>query len=745
MKLNYIFYTSVIALTVMLSSCGGGSGGNAPNNIVVSSSSTQSSSTQSSSSEPRVAEPPVVIAPDNQTFTLDEDATFYGEISSHLNDVIVSGSLGTFSRIIHTVNGGLVTLADGANKPSKTRFTYRPAEDFNGEDEGRIYVKKYYNDGTAITQEIKIVFDVKPIVDQNFKFNIRNKKVFVAGDQVQLSSVRHPDTLVVVAPDSSFKLSIDEVPVVYSVDANGMSFVMPPNIIAGINRLNLEFQYEGKSLRGSGSLRSKIDYGDVEYLMGDKNRPGTTYVVFAEKRVDQETYLNWINTEFSVALNEPLIAEYSGYWNLAIIKKIAPENYAYINNTFGSAILVAELGESGENFIKRFVLNYDWVVLNTNLDGRATGGYPMTVNFSPITTILHEFGHVHAKLGDEYSDPSLNRDETYFEGSNPNITNFKDYDLIPWKHWITDKTNIPGVHETADANGVGAFLGAAYLPNKFYRPMQISIMGNTDAPFGPVNSEAWVLATYERMGILGSMLSTKQNSIRTLSLTKAWDKNLTRIDWFVNDVKQEDWANKSSVFVDEANLAATTYSVKAELTDLSIYVKDPHAYASFKVIEDADFIANNVSNKKNENFQKVWVFEKAVGVTANKLQKQKIESEFSVANGSDWVSHKIIIQDGTHKLIESSIYNQQDALVPVTSRSELRADVFDAVGKRVYSVGVDNPYLHFHGEVGLVTLRDRGAYKVKHPRLEGIYKITIFKQRTKEVVLTLSFPQEKYD
>ena len=137
MNLSYIFYTSIIALTVMLSSCGGGggSGGNAPNNIVAS-------SAQSSSSEPPIAEPPVAIAPDNQTFTLDEDAIFYGEISSHLNDIIVSGSHGTFSRVIHTVNGGLVTLADGAYKPTKTRFNYRPAEDFNGEDEGRVYVKK---------------------------------------------------------------------------------------------------------------------------------------------------------------------------------------------------------------------------------------------------------------------------------------------------------------------------------------------------------------------------------------------------------------------------------------------------------------------------------------------------------------------------------------------------------------------------------------------------------------------------
>lgn len=738
MKLSYIFYTSLIALTVMLTSCGGGGGssGNTSNNIV-----TSSNSTQSSSSESSVVTPPVVIAPDDQTFTLDEDTTLSSEIKVYLDYVAARSDAEKPSRIVPTLKGGVVEITPlvDANDP-RVYFTYKPSEDFHGDDECVIYLTKFNAEQLPNTQKIKLHFHVHPVVDEEFKFSVNNKKVFIAGDQVQLSSLRHPDTLLVLTPDSSFKLTVDNVPVNYSIDANGVSFIMPTKVIAGVNHVNIDFRYEDKLLSVSRPIRSKIDYGDVEYLMGDKNRAGVTYVVFAEKRVDQQAYLNWINTEFSIALNEPLIAEYSGYWNLAVIKQIAPENYASINTDFSSAILIGDLGETGESFIKRFVPNYDWVVLNTNLDGRATGGYPMTVNFSPITTILHEFGHVHAKLGDEYSDQSLNRDATYVEGSNPNITNYKDYDLIPWKHWIANKTNIPGVHGTADLNGVGAFLGASYLADKFYRPMRTSIMGNTDAPFGPVNSEAWVLATYERMGILGSMLSTKQNSIRTLSLTKQWDKNLTRIDWFVNDVKQDEWTNKSSVAVDETNLAATPYSVKTELTDLSMYIKDPHAYASFKVLEYADLIANNFRDKKNENFQKIWIFEKSADVTAHKFQKQQIESKFSIANGGDWISHKITIQDGAHKLIESSIYSQQDTLVPVTARSEFRADVFDAIGQRIYSVGIDNPYLHYHGAAGLVTLKDRGAYRVKHPRIEGDYKISIFNQRTNQVVLTLSFP-----
>ncbi len=743
MKSRYNFYAFLVVLTFMLSACGGGSGnsGNASNNIVTSSNSIQSNSSKSS-----VVAPSVVIAPDDQTFTLDEDTTLSSEIKVYLDYVIARSEAEKPSRFIPTLKGGVVEITPlvDANDP-RIYFKYTPSEDFHGDDESVIYLTKFNAEQLPSTQKIKLHFHVRPVVDEAFKFKITNKKVYIAGDLIQLDFPYHPDTQTIVRSDLNFTLSVDDVSINYSSNPEGINFVMPLGVPAGVHSLNVEFNYQGKHQRLTRPLVSKIDYGDFEYLMGDKGRAGVTYVVFAENRVDQQKYLDWINAEFAMALNEPLIAKYSGYWNVAVIKKIAPQNYASINNDYSSAILIGDLGESGENFIKSFVPNYDWVVLNTNLDGRATGGYPMTVNFSPITTILHEFGHVHAKLGDEYSDPSLNREATYLEGFNPNITNYKEYDLIPWKHWITDKGNIPGVHLTADVNGVGAFLGASYLPDKFYRPMLTSIMGNPDAPFGSVNSEAWVLATYERMGILGSMNNVKQNNTRTLSLAKKWDKNLTRIDWFVNNVKQEEWTNKPSVSVDESSLAVTSYSVKAELTDLSIYIKNPHAYASFKAVEYADLIANNFRDKDNENFKKVWFFEKANGVTASKLQKQQMENNVSVANGDNWISLKIIIQDGAHKLMESSIYSQLDTLVPVTARSEFRADVFNTMGQRVYSVGIDNPYLHYHGEAGLMTLKDRGTYKVKHPQLEGDYKVRIFNQRTNQVVLTLNFPQEKHN
>ena len=177
-----------------------------------------------------------------------------------------------------------------------------------------------------------------------------------------------------------------------------------------------------------------------------------------------------------------------------------------------------------------------------------------------------------------------------------------------------DKTNIPGVNSGADPKGEGAFLGALYTDDKFYRPMLLSIMSDPSAPMGPIYTEAWVLATYERMGILGSVINTKNSNLRPLNVAKSWNKNLTSIDWFLNDIKQDEWTNQSTIVVDENKIAINSYSIKAELTDLSGYIKNPHAYSAFKLFNHPDINLgrtnsfDSLKDLPNENFQKQWVF-----------------------------------------------------------------------------------------------------------------------------------------
>lgn len=737
MDSRFGFYIFLIAFMTLLVSCGGGGDNEkSTGQIIAISSSSQSAITS-----------PAVLAPDDQIFTLDEDTILSSDIKVNLGYVSARGV--DYMSSIPTLKNGVVQILPFVSVDDpKVYFKYTPAEDFYGDDECIIYLTKSNDAAEPDKQKIKIHFHVLPVADENFKFNILNKKVFIAGDQVRLSLPYDPDIQDAMPSNTNFKLSVDNLLVDYSVNTDEFSFIMPTELVAGLHTVNVQLEYHGKLTNVTRTFRSKIDYGDVEYWMGDKGRPGATYIVIAEQRVDRQKYLDWVNKELVTFLSEPIIAQYSDYWNFAVIKQLAPENYASLINENKSSIVIASLQESGEAFIKRFVPNYDWVILNTSLEGRETGGYPMVLRFSPVTIILHEFGHVHAKLADEYADTTIASVSSYVEGSNPNVSNFNNYESIPWKHWILDKTNIPGVNAGADSTGVGAFLGALYTDNKFYRPMLLSIMRDTNAPMGPVYSEAWLLATYEQIGILGSVTNTRNANLRTINVAKNWNKNLTRIDWFLNDVKQDAWTNQSTVVIDENKIAATSYSIKAELTDLSGYIKNPHAYSAFKLFNHPDIKVGSTNgfdglkDLPNENFQKQWIFEKSSSTSIVKLQKQSDQSEEqTLANSTDWVSHKIAIENGVHHLVLSSRYELQDTLPGVTAHSEFRADVIDASGRHIFSVGIDNPYRYYHDERGLVILKGSGNYSIKHPYVKGNYQIEIVDIRANQRVATLNFSQ----
>jgi|GEM_PF-884705 len=736
-------YIFLISFVVLLSSCGGGGGTSATNQTSVASSSSSTVSSIPTQS---------VLANESQIYTLDEDSTLTDKINFNYDSVMANGE--DLTSTIYTSNGGVLQLFSNDMSLSNVFFTYKPAEDFNGDDDCDVYLTRNNSDGIITRQKIKINFHVNAVVDENVKFDITNKKVFVAGETVQLSFPYQPDTHTPVPADLDFKLSIDDIPVGYSVNAGGLSFVMPLHHVAGAKKLNIEFEYQDKTINSSRPLLSKIDYGDIEYWMGDKGRPGATYVVITEQRVDRQQYLDWVNAQFTNFLNTPLVAQYSGYWNLVVIKKPAPENYAFIGNADVSPILFADLKESGNAYIKNFVPNYDGVILNTSLEGRATGSLVTIVNFPHINILLHEFGHLHAKLGDEYADTSYPRYPIYMEGLNPNITNFNDYESIPWKHWIVDKTNIPNANNKSDPMIVGAFLGANYKDDQFYRPMFSSIMGvDLFAPMGPVYSEAWALGTYERLGILGSVTDTKNANLRSINVAKAWNKNLTRLDWFLNDIKQDAWTNQSTITIDENTIATNNYSIKAELTDLTGYVKDAQAYSGFKWFNHPEISYENLGridsldslkNVANENFLKTWTFEKSSTASAVKSQKQNAQADMKVpVNNSDWVSHSVAIKNGAHQLVSSSRYNIQDTLAPVTLHSEFRADIFDASGKQLYSVGVDNPYPHYHGEKGLIILKESGSYNIKHPYIKGSYQIAVVDVHTGQGVSTLNVSSQK--
>jgi len=107
----------------------------------------------------------------------------------------------------------------------------------------------------------------------------------------------------------------------------------------------------------------------------------------------------------------------------------------------------------------------------------------------------HEFGHTIGGLGDEYDDvyPSWECQDLY-----PNVSPTYDAGELKWSHWVEDGTPLPTPDSavTGDLEPVGAYEGACYEPEDWYRPVWSCLMRDLDSDFCPVCAEALVLSFY---------------------------------------------------------------------------------------------------------------------------------------------------------------------------------------------------------------------------------------------------------
>ena len=124
---------------------------------------------------------------------------------------------------------------------------------------------------------------------------------------------------------------------------------------------------------------------------------------------------------------------------------------------------------------------------------------------------MHELGHSHANLGDEYiTSDDRGVDMSIYADSSPNTTTNNDPYNVKWSHWIQDKTSVPGYTSGASNSGVGLFLGTYYSSDASWRPEDYNVMYGGDynggwgvpenfiSQYGPINTEAFVAQTISK-------------------------------------------------------------------------------------------------------------------------------------------------------------------------------------------------------------------------------------------------------
>lgn len=125
-------------------------------------------------------------------------------------------------------------------------------------------------------------------------------------------------------------------------------------------------------------------------------------------------------------------------------------------------------------------------VVKRGRSGTAAAGIA-TIGGTHLETLLHEWGHAFADLGDEYATDHGFRQRLASERANVSLTD--DPERVPWAHWIA-----------AGAPGIGTYEGAAGLVRDAWRPKASGCVMNDGRLFfcAPCR-EAIVLAIHERV------------------------------------------------------------------------------------------------------------------------------------------------------------------------------------------------------------------------------------------------------
>lgn len=361
-------------------------------------------------------------------------------------------------------------------------------------------------------------------------------------------------------------------------------------IIDGEFELLLQIPYELSPVSDSGRGRtlkgSETSSGLHLVILGD----GYTAEEMSKFREDARGFIDYMYADSG-------IEQHLSAWNIHMIETPSAESGAdadvnedtvdtYFNagyNCGGIARLICVLTRlSAETALAEYP-NYDEIamIVNSDVFGGA-GGFISIYNRTSPEIAMHEMGHSFADLADEYVDEAIADDYVYVEGQYANVTTLTDPNLVPWANWIDDKSNYA---QTAEESGVGIIEGAHYRAEGFYRSEANSKMRSSTSDFGPVNSEQWIVSSYERAGAIKSFqpepsaFTINAGDSISFSVELMFGLEVQSINWILNDVAQPAWANQETV---ELTNITDNQSLRVEVWDSSGRIRrDDTSFSEF--------------------------------------------------------------------------------------------------------------------------------------------------------------------
>jgi hypothetical protein len=371
------------------------------------------------------------------------------------------------------------------------------------------------SDDTGLTDEIADVsLEVVDINDAPFLNLSQAPQTLLARESVSFSTF--PDD-----PDSdAIEVSVEPNPII-SATVQGSVVTLVATDVESVTAVSLAIRARDEF----GALSREIleimvlpttESGNGITVLGHQSGPGVHLVILGDGyTADQQARFDeHVESVIEKLGSDPGIANHLGAFNVHKVRTVSRNSGA--DDRYSEDIRDTAF-DSGYNCrsIPRLICADNLKVLEAALQeypgvdqlillvndlryggsGNSGGSIAITSAFSPEIAV-HEMGHSLADLADEYVDPLLLESTgtaSFEEGDFANVSLSSDPQQVPWSHWIDFGQPL---QQSFGDDGVGVFEGGLYRPSGVYRPTFTSRMRDFEEPFGPINSEQWVLRLY---------------------------------------------------------------------------------------------------------------------------------------------------------------------------------------------------------------------------------------------------------
>ena len=660
MSMKYIKYLSVLLL---IASCGGGGGGG--------------------SSTPAI---PFAITLGTASFSVNEDNTYTGSIAATANEVVTL----TYAITTQPASGTL-TL----NQASGT-ITYLPQSNYNGSDQFQYSVtateKTVTRNGTVnitvnpVDDAPTIGFEASQDLSKDTMVfdDTKTFRVNVADIDTDLEDLTY-DLLIgnevliaTFTPDTGDNqngagaLTVDLTQLqkagLYSAsirvsDGNTRGTLPFETWFIADKKIVTINQDDDPDDGFDGGEKTSKDYY-VYYLSGNTDAIGKTKYLFIADSMSSEANPNGtmdidLYRKALIAsvnkLNDSDASEFftSDYFTIVSAEPVDPDASSPVGirtNCYEFDERVYCIGNGDD--CERDDCSIDTPIFNallesptlisilTRVDGRGVNSGNKNIQTVRDTnpentrhTLMHELGHAHGYMGDEYRSDER---ELTDNGYNVNTTLQSDVSLLKWNHHIEDVLNVLGkdikvCYNTGDgriydrdadeyvtgddcgclANNwgplntitdeypflgknpecgkVGLFEGNYYGSFENYRPTFCSVMDScTSGGYGKVNVEGFAVGSIQNQGFYDAFYDidfgfTSDNEAWQMTILSEYDTSKIALKWYVNGVEDTSKQNQKSVTFNRPSANdVQIYTAKAiDLTGTIIATDDVMDHTDF--------------------------------------------------------------------------------------------------------------------------------------------------------------------